>query len=213
VITVLNRVAFSATLLVALGWFVSVGFSMNASIEPQKEYDGSWWLAITLDEQSAFLEGFGDCYTSEIHKRGRSAVHLSLNQDFVTNFYRSSTENKGFTLLTVLARSDNPAPLRSVAPGGEEWTDPHGFLDGQWWREEEPRGRLAFVEGYLYCHQKLANEHGGVFHKSAATYVVLVNRWYRLNENTDDVDPKRVGAKIATVLFKFRDAPQKLGGF
>jgi len=76
-----------------------------------------------------------------------------------------------------------------------------------YWRQASNEGhdeQLGFVEGYLYCHEKLAKSKGGVFSKAAEQYRALITHWYRFDEKTGDVDAKREPEAIADVLFKVR---------
>jgi hypothetical protein len=81
---------------------------------------------------------------------------------------------------------------------------------------------VAFVEGYLFCHEHLDGNKGGVCAKTPDEYRVLISRWYRLDESTGDMDSDREPVAIADVLFKVctglkcrmppptRDVPQTL---
>jgi hypothetical protein len=64
--------------------------------------------------------------------------------------------------------------------------------------------QLGFVEGYLYCHEKLAKSKGGVFSKTPEAYRALITQWYHFDEKTGDVDAARQPEAIADVLFKVR---------
>jgi len=168
-------------------------------------YDGHWWLLLTSEEQTGFVNGDADCYVFELGKKFRNSQSAPDVAQLVSNFYRDSTEARSASVYAAIRIVDSLPPLRQPAPGGEQWKERHWYFDGDWWRQGTPADRLGFVEGFLACLGAGKKDVRATFSQSPAQYVALINRWYALNQETGDVDPKREDAKIAGVLFKFRD--------
>jgi hypothetical protein len=171
----------------------------------QTTYNGHWWLLLTSEEQSGYLNGDADCHSFELKSKARYSKSFADEEEEVTNFYRNKPDELVLPVFDAIRIAEELPPLRKAKKGGEVWNEPHGYWDGQWWREGTPADRIGFVEGYLACYQLGARNARASFSKSAAEYVALINEWYRLNEETGDVDQKKVETKIANVLFKFRD--------
>jgi len=92
------------------------------------------------------------------------------------------------------------AALHETGPsGGESWNETHGYWDGLWWKggTTAKLSQLGYVEGYLACYRGEAHSPRGSFSKSPSQYVSLITGWYKSSGKED--------AKIADVLFKFRD--------
>jgi len=82
-------------------------------------------------------------------------------------------------------------------PGAEVWTDPHGYLDGLWWRGGSPISQSGYLEGYLSCHQ-ITGRPAADFSKPIATYRKLITDYVAAR-------PSRDHGKIANILYLFRD--------
>ncbi len=172
------------------------------------KYDGHWWLLLTSEEKSGYLNGDADCHTFELKAKPRYSKSAADEQESVTNFYRDEPDKRSLPVFEAIRIVEDEPPLRETGKGGEVWTEPHGYWDGQWWREGSPADRLGFVEGYLACHSRSQRPHGALS-RTPPEYARLINQWYKLNEETGDVEPDRVDTKIADVLFKFRDRTQR----
>ncbi|MGH9352861.1 MAG: hypothetical protein ACRD2G_11990 [Terriglobia bacterium] len=95
------------------------------------------------------------------------------------------------------------AASHAVGPsGGESWNESHGYWDGLWWKGGTiaKLSQLGYVEGYLACYQGEAHSPKGTFSKAPSQYVSLISDWYKSTGKED--------AKIADVLFRFRDHAQ-----
>jgi hypothetical protein len=170
------------------------------------EYNGHWWLLQTSEEKSGYLVGDSDCYGFEFKAKAAYSKSIAEEQEYVTNVYRNNPDKRSAPVFDVIRAAEQQPPSRKVPGGGEAWTEPHGYCDGQWWRGRNSADRIGFVEGYIACYARSPRAHG-TFSKTPAEYVRLINQWYILNEESGESDPSRVAAKIADVLFKFRDHP------
>jgi hypothetical protein len=185
----------------------------NEIMSQQKQgytYDGHWWLSISSNEQTGFLNGYLDCYTYE-HK---GSDHFSSSADTyrnsVTQFYQKGQSFElNDSVPDLLHQFHDPQGRVVIDKYAEHEKGPHGGNNGLYWRqisvdsgpEVEQRG---FVEGYLACHAR----QGHTFSKSAEAYVLLITQWYGFNRETDDIDAKREPTAIADVLLRFSDQDQ-----
>lgn len=195
--------------LVLVSTLIIMGASgRGGSGESKESYDGRWWSSADPREQYGFIGGSGDCNSFELHGKVRYSKSVKEEQDLVTRFYTEDLSRANIGVFDILRRFDNQ-PSQINRTGGEAWNEPHGYYDGQYWREADAKERQGFVEGYLWCYRQKAHNPRGTFSKSTSEYVALISAWYKLNEETGDVDPARVDTKIADVLFKFRDHLQR----
>ena len=189
---------------VALGSLAGAAAQQKASAS----YDGHWWLGITPHEQYGFLNGFTDCYDYE-YKGPDRYIDYNEDQTLITMFYEENVSRQTQAVAAVL-HMFRAGPGEKPRPGGELVKGRHAYYDGLYWRQiSEYSGpeleQLGFVEGYLWCHARLAHNKGGVFSKPPGEYVRLITQWYGFNRETDDVDEKREPTAIAGALFRFRD--------
>ena len=165
-------------------------------------FNGHWWLLLTQEERSGYINGDEDCYRFELDKiilPSKSADEIS---EFVTNFYRNNIGNINESAFSVIRRADIKMGNVAELKGGEVWKDRHGYWNGDWWRQGQPADRLGFVEGYLSCLRSIEDK-GKQFPNDPPAYVTFINRWYGLNQETGDVNPQREEAKIGDVLVGF----------
>lgn len=192
---------------------LALDLTLAAAAAQQKthsSYDGHWWLSVTRAERSGFLNGYFDCYTYEYRGPARfTANPPEIAQELVTRFYEGSPSRLSEPVPEVFYRFRDRPGERSTATDGQPIKGRHGFYDGTYWKQISALGgeaaQLGFVQGYLWCHAHLSRNTGGVFSKPPSEYVALITRWYGFVEGTGDIDAKREPAKIADVLFKFRD--------
>jgi hypothetical protein len=199
----------SLSLLLVLSPYCATGQQ-----NPETTYNGHWWLAITEQEQSGFLNGYFDCYTYEYKGPARYTNYPpAIARDLVTKFYKENASRLNDLVSNVfLGLRDRPGESE-IDKYGEPIKGPHGLYHGLYWRQisNYPGPQLeqsGFVEGYLECHAGLDHNKGGTFSKPAAEYVSLITQWYGFNRDTGDINAKREPTTIADVLFKFRDQAQ-----
>ncbi|HXZ41598.1 MAG TPA: hypothetical protein VEG68_12725 [Terriglobales bacterium] len=172
-------------------------------------YDGHWWLSVSPTEREGFLDGYIDCYIYEYKGPARfTTISLDEARDLVTRFYEDNPSHLDEPVSDVLDRFRDHPGEKLPRDDGEPIKGRHGFYDGTYWKQISLDGKaqqLGFVGGHLWCHEHLSRNKGGMFSKSPAEYRALITQWYRLNEETGDIDAKREPMKIADVLFKFRD--------
>jgi hypothetical protein len=181
-------------------------------IGPRPAFDGRWWLSISDSERSGVLSGYLDCYSNEYKGSGRFLTKAyDRYRDLVTKLYHDDASLGVEKLPSAIYRLRDKPGEKPEYPAGEPVAGAHEGNDGLYWRQANQRGhaeQLGFVEGYLLCHEKLADSRGGVFSKSPEEYRGRISRWYRYDEAADAIDPVREHEAIATVLFKVRSIEQ-----
>lgn len=192
---------------VMAGLLVSVPNGAAAAQTGPRRFDGHWWTAAASAEQRGFVSGYLDCYVYEYKgPAGFSNRSTMALQGLITRYYQRGAASLDEAVPGVLSRyQDRPGDTVPAQEGAEVHFEPHGFFDGDFWRQITGPERLGFLEGYLLCHATQSRNQGGAFSRSVAEYQNLITRWYRLNEATDEIDEGRAREKIADVLFRFRD--------
>jgi hypothetical protein len=196
---------------------IALGVCASGPARTRATYDGRWWLSTAPAERTGFLDGYFDCYTYEYKGPAKFTVNPpAIAHDLVTKFYEQNPARISEPVPEVLYRFRDRPGQTSTATGGEPIKGRHGFYDGTYWKQIGALGgkaeQLGFVEGYLWCHENLSGNKGGVFSKSPAEYAALITHWYGFVEDTSDINAKREPAKVADVFFKFRDQVSSLRG-
>ena len=176
-----------------------------------RDYEGRWWLSISRGEQTGFINGYLDCYFYEYKGSARFSDAAYTYRHALTKYFRAG----GSSALRqragdVLLEFHDPKGYKVIDKYAQPINAPHGGDDGLYWMQLSlsKDEQLGFVEGYLACHAQLNHSNGGTFSKPPSEYVALINRWYRFDPATGDVDANRQSAAIADVLFRFRDRSQ-----
>lgn len=173
--------------------------------EKTVNYDGKWWLSVSSLEQRGYINGDFDCDTWELADKSAPNSTSEGVQRFVSQFYQDPPNWRApvFRVIhTFYSRHADP-PQKGSRTGGEAWSKPHGYWDGLWWKDAgypNVLEQLGYVEGYLACYEGEVHSPKGAFSKPPAEYVSLISDWYKRTGKED--------AKIADVLFKFRDQAQ-----
>lgn len=198
--------------------FIALGLFAAASARTAPRYDGHWWLSVSEDEQSGFLNGYADCYIYEYKGPAKFTINPpDIARGLVTKFYRHNASRLADPVASALHGLRDRPGQKSAASDGQPIRGRHGFYRGLYWGElydgdtsgSRTSGKLGYVQGYLDCHARLNHNKGGVFSKPPSDYVKFINRWYGLIPHNETYLLKRESVPIADVLFKFRDGPQR----
>ena len=200
-----GRIAFLFGFVLALS--SSNSFSEDCPPRP-RAFDGHWWTLLTSEERDGFLQGNSDCQSFELKRTSKYNHSFEETAEFVTSYYFQAERRSAFVLDVILLVNERP-PRHKPLGGGERWAQPHGYWTGQWWREGGPADRLGFVEGYLACVASIPTPGRDTFSKAPVDYVHLINAWYKLDEESGDVDAEKEDVPIANALRPFRDADSK----
>jgi hypothetical protein len=161
------------------------------------QFDGAWWLAANPGERSGFVNGVADCMTWEAHKKGYSATPEQLG-DKITKFYEGNPGANRLSVSEAWQRVSSSEKQASVSKGGENWTNPHWYLNGGWWAQEAKTEQIGFVEGYLWCMRTQVEGPHASYSRSDDFYREKINAFVTAN-------PKLGNEAIATTLARFKD--------
>lgn len=201
----LHRYAVSALMMLLIS---AIDCSAQVSRAERPIYDGRWWSAAPTAERESFIAGYLDCYKYELKGASKyEAKSLVAYRDLVSRYFADGGKRTGQSVALALATVADK--LGEKAPsGGEAWRDQHSYFDGTYWRQTFATGGVeaqrGFVEGYLACDEQ--GRHSGQVgtQSTASDYVTQINRWYKFDPESGDVEPTREKAKIADVLAKVR---------
>jgi hypothetical protein len=170
--------------------------------EKAMNYGGKWWLSVASLEQRGYINGDFDCDTWEVGNRSVPNSTAEDVQKFVNEFYVDPPHwpVPVFRVIQTFYSHEAKQADGGKPSDGEVRSEPHGYWDGLWWKGAgypNTLEQLGYVEGYLACYEGEAHSPRGTFSKAPAQYVSLISGWYKRTGKED--------AKIADVLFKFRD--------
>jgi hypothetical protein len=175
-----------------------------ASAQPR--YDRAWWNATDTDQRTEFLAGYGDCALHDLGQGDLANAQWNVIEPEITRYYSSHAEAVE-TVPVLFVRFGSARPP-STDPAPEVYPGPHGFFDGDYWRQLSEPERTGFVQGYFACYQSGPRGHGLHDHP-VEWYVDKVSAFYCFAGTacTDEhvSEDERVPEKIAIVL-------QRLGG-
>ena len=185
--------------------FLITASSLLAATKTPQPYDGVWWQSTSEEQHRGWLAGYIDC--SVIN--GKTALGFiswyTLEPEIAKYYKLHPSEIKSpvaNVMLDVVARSRTPKT-------GEK-TQVHSGFDGDYWRQSLPEHREGYIEGFLACHQALRG-HQANFSKPPSWYVTKISQWFGVNtDDPGEINPKRENVAISKVLFKFKDATQKI---
>lgn len=163
------RLAMCSSLLVASASAQSIRF------------DRGWWESASDSEQSGFIWGYLDSPCAPPISSPVTEV-----QKFLTTYLPNHSKA---TIPVALQAAGHLMKPWKTEPGGEVWTEAHGFMDGGWWGDTshgDQAEKRGYVEGYLACHHQPAKV------ADVDTYVTAMNRYYD--------SPKHEHTKIAYVI-------------
>jgi hypothetical protein len=144
----MRNIVLISALILSIGMAAQTASSKASGRQAKPQFNGTWWLAANPGERSGFINGVADCMTWEAHKKRYSATPEQLGEK-ITKFYKSDPGTKSLSVLDAWQRV-SPAGKEAPAPkGGETWTNPHWYLNGDWWAQEGQTEQTGFVEGYL----------------------------------------------------------------
>ena len=174
------------------------GISAPSAPRTGSNFNRAWWLKSEPDERSGFLNGLSDCMTWEAHKSGFNSTPEQV-ADRITRYYRSHRSPSDLDVSEVwqrVAGQLNGQPRKTS--GGEDWKNPHWYLNGDWWGQIDEDEELGYVEGYLWCTRTQVPTPHDSCSKSSAIYRNKIDAFVRAN-------PKLGNEAVADILRRFRD--------
>lgn len=180
---------FSIMIVVGLMFGCSVGRVQGAASDSEAlRFDGVWWQHANDDEQQGFIYGYQDCrqppkvaQASIVDYQKAVSAAVGNGKSGESDVVTKAIENAWTTLKSRDTR------------GGESYSGPHGYLDGEWWGSfqgpwpssvaDADRG---YLEGYLDCAS------APVMVQAVRRYQAAINQHYASGRHDHD--------KIADVL-------------
>ena len=163
----------------------------------QAAYDGDWWFSANSDTRSGYFWGADDCLVWSAHVKGFWGSSDAFD-DFVTKFYETHPTEKKLPVVEAWRGATARTRPPEDTPGGEVWTNPHGFLNGSWYRQSSYDERIGFLEGYIGCLRTYVKEPTESYSRQPGYYDD--NIWDYI-----DTHPKAYNEPIATMLARYRD--------
>ena len=146
------------------------------------------------------MNGLADCMTWEAHKKGYNAAPEQLDER-ITKFYQTNAASKDLSILAAWQKVPSTGKQAAALKGGETWSNPHWYLNGDWWVKADRPEQQGFLEGYLWCLRTQVEEPHASFSKSDSFYWEKVNAFVTAN-------PKLGREAVAKTLATFRDRPK-----
>jgi hypothetical protein len=164
-------------------------------------YDGNWWLAADSNERGGFLDGALDCLVWTAHtKPPREIDNL---EEKITQYYKSHPADRNGAILSVWERVSSLGPPSAPPPsGGEVYRNPHGYYNGEFWREGSESANRGFLEGYFWCLQTHVKSPTDTYSQSIDYYWDKIWTYIQSHPKTSVNEP------VAVILSKFRDRPK-----
>jgi hypothetical protein len=162
-------------------WAIFASLIVASASAQSMHFDSGWWKSVNSYEQDGFIWGYLD---------SPCAPPISSPTMEVEKFLDSYLQDHStVTIPAALQVAGHQMKPWKSAPGGEVWTDAHGFMDGGWWGDTthgEQYEQRGYVEGYLACKHQPVNASDVHF------YVAAMNKYYD--------SPKHEHTKISYVI-------------
>ncbi len=160
-------------------------------------YEGRWWASAEREERTGFLIGVADCW-SDADLQGPRGGDLEDVDKAISKHYESHPRDQTLSIVEAWAKVEAYLPVRTHPEDGERYRHPHGFLDGNWYKQGSYPERIGYLQGYLGCLQTYLNDPPQKYSRSVGYYDDHV--W-------DHVASSRNGENeaVAVILSRFRD--------
>jgi hypothetical protein len=169
---------------------------------PKREaaYGGQWWSGADSEEKAGFLNGTADCLISNAHQKWITrSVEWAVHK--ITEYYKTHPASQTTPVPEVWHKVISASPRESPPKGGEVFTNPHGYYDGQYWREGDDSEHKGFLEGYFFCLRTDVKSATESYSQPVSYYVDKIDVYLKTH-------PKGDNQAIATILSHFRDKPK-----
>ncbi len=168
----------------------------------QAAYDGNWWLAAESGERTGFLDGTRDCLVWVADaKLPRDIDNL---EEKIGQYYKTHPNDRSVAVSTIWQKVSTQGPPATPRPaGGEVYTNPHGYYDGEFWREGSELANRGFLEGYIWCMRTCVKEPADTYSRSIDYYFDKIWDYIEKHPGT-----AKYNEPIATILSRFHDRPK-----
>ena len=166
-------------------------------------HDGHWWQSTVSYQRQEYLNGYMDCAIYDGERRDLPSIPTNEIEQAIQTFYEAHPKALNTPAIKVLDFVSKQRGMHRKPPeGGEQWTDKHGYYDGEYWPISKME-QIGFVQGLRDCYAALPS--GLRFSRSDDFYVRHISIWYASHRH-------KLHTKIANVLaiyvdHKTEDAP------
>jgi hypothetical protein len=182
--------------LATVGW-CQAQQSATGATPSKREFDGKWWSRTDAEERAGFLSGSADCLTEAAHAKWLTYSVQGLDAK-ITKYYKDNPLDGQMSVADVWRKVLEQSHPTKSPPGGEVWTNPHGFFNGDWWCQVSEAQQLGFVEGYLWCMRTQVPAPTETYSGSASFYRRKIDAFVRAN-------PKYGLEAVAITLRRYQD--------
>jgi len=117
-------------------------------------FDAEWWHQADSNERQGLICGYRDCRQAA----NAPIVSITDEQAFVSKAVDSQKPKTPAAVTVAIHLAWKTMKSQKIEKGAEVFTGPHGFLDGEWWREftgpwpsDAATMDRGYLEGYLKC--------------------------------------------------------------
>lgn len=144
------------------------------------QFDRRWFMNAPNGEIKGFINGYYDCLPNPAQRSmpGWSMPTKSM-VDRITDFYAQHKATR-LNVAQVAQKVAANGPVSHPAPGGEVYTNRHGYYDGLWWKGASGDEQLGYVEGYLVCLKRQAPK------SESQRTAIAISNWYRKHPSKED---------------------------
>lgn len=140
----------------------------------------AWFMNASDREVRGFITGYYDCLPNPaLRKLPGWAISDESMVKKVGAFYKRHKASRLDVAHVALRIAANTRPM-PPPPGGEVYKSRHGFLDGLWWKGAMWGDQPGYVEGYLVCLGRPADN------LAADKVVKAITAWYRQHPSRED---------------------------
>lgn len=161
------------------------------------QFGRSWFMNASNGEIKGFINGYYDCLPDPAQRSMPAWSMPTVSMiDKITDFYaqhKVTNLNVGQVAFKIVANS----PVSHPTPGGEVYTNRHGYYDGLWWKGASGDEQLGYVEGYLVCLKRPATN------SESQRTTIAISNWYGQHPSKED-------RAIAYVLENILKTPESM---
>jgi hypothetical protein len=147
----------------------------------------------------------GTCRTQKTGKRSLRRIRAKwLSRDLadldteIDQSYKAHPSNLSLPIVALWQKLLAQAPPAKPRRGGEVWTNPHGYYNGDWYKQSSYDERIGFLQGYIGCLRTYMKEPTESYSRQPGYYDDKI--WDYI-----DTHPKAYNEPIATMLARYRD--------
>jgi hypothetical protein len=164
-----NKPSFRIALAVFLVLMPSIAAAKPYDI---KDESVGIWRGLSDDEKHAVLSGYIDCTRSQ-----NPPVAVLWGNSEVERIDKALDAATGMSAVLYSLRNDRTRVAPN--PNAEHFSGKYGFHTGMWWRELEPKEKVAYLRGVEWCSVSFGAPGAAAFTRvDPAEIVAAMDKWY-----------------------------------